>query len=136
MRTICVIAASAALLVSLPAFGQTKAAPIPPEPAETFAYTTPAEPKPLRAILEVGVVLTLGFAWYATSAPTVHEWDPGYRWSTFRQKITGVDVGLDANSFGTNFIGHPLGGTGYYLAARSNRLSILQSFGVAVAGSL
>jgi hypothetical protein len=112
------------------------ASPAPAEPAQTFAYTTPAEPTPLRALLELGAVFTLGFAWYATTAPTVQNWDPGYRWSTFRDKITGGDVGLDANSFGTNFIGHPLGGTGYYLAARSNRLGILQSFGFTIAGSL
>jgi hypothetical protein len=90
----------------------------------------------LRALLELGVVFTLGFAWYATSAPTVHRWDPGYRWSVFEDKLTGVHVGTDANSFGTNFIGHPLGGTGYYLAARSNRLTTWQSAGFAVAGSL
>ncbi len=104
-------------------------------PPETFAYTTPAKAEPLRAVLEVGAVLTVGFVWYATSAPNVNRWDVGYRWSTFREKITFDKVGFDANSLGTNFIGHPLGGTGYYLAARSNRLSILESFGVSVAGS-
>ena len=142
MRKSCV-AACAVVLASSPAFAETPrnelglvASPAPPEPVETFAYTTPAEARPLRALLELGAVFTLGFAWYATSAPTVENWDPGYRWSTFRDKITGGDVGLDANSFGTNFIGHPLGGTGYYLAARSNRLGILQSFGFTIAGSL
>lgn len=105
-------------------------------PAKTFEYTTTAEPKPLRAVLEIGAVLTLGFTWYATTAPTVHDWDPGYRWSIFRSKLTLQKLGPDANSFGTNFVGHPLGGTGYYLAARSNRLTILESFALSCAGSL
>lgn len=118
------------------AFGQTEQASPDPIPEETFAYTTPASAKPLRALLELGAVFTFGFAWYATTAPNVKNWDPGYRWGTFRDKLTGHDLATDLNSFGTNFIGHPLGGTGYYLAARSNRFTILQSFGVAVAGSL
>jgi hypothetical protein len=136
VRAICGILAAGALLVTAPAFGEDEAPPEGAVPRETLAYTTPAEAKPLRALLELGAVFTLGFAWYATSAPTVQHWDPGYRWSTFREKLTGVDLSTDANSFGTNFIGHPLGGTGYYLSARSNRLTIAQSFGIAVAGSL
>lgn len=143
MRKSCVAAVCAVVLASSPAFAETPrteldraAVPATAEPVGTFEYTTPVEPAPLRALLELGAVFTLGFAWYATTAPTVQNWDPGYRWSTFRDKITGGDVGLDANSLGTNFIGHPLGGTGYYLAARSNRLGILQSFGFTIAGSL
>lgn len=111
------------------------ASPLPPPP-ETLTYTEPAEPKPLRAAAEIAAVLTVGFAWYATTAPTVKNWDPGYRWATFKTKLTLQDFGTDTNQFGTNFIGHPAGGTGYYLAARANRLSIPVSFGLAVAGSL
>jgi hypothetical protein len=108
----------------------------PPPPSKTFTYTQPAEAKPLRAAAEIGAVLAVGFAWYATTAPTVKRWDPGYRWATFKNKLTLKDFGTDSNEFGTNFVGHPAGGTGYYLAARANRLSIPVSFGLAVTGSL
>jgi hypothetical protein len=135
VRLTSFVAAATLALATVPAHAQTELPPAP-APTETFAYTTPAEPNPLRAVLEIGAVFTLGFTWYATTAPTVNRWDVGYRWQTFRRKITFDHLGPDANSFGTNFIGHPLGGTGYYLAARSNRLSILQSFGMSVAGSL
>jgi len=131
VRKISLGAAAAFALASASALAQAE----PPVPSETFAYATPSEVKPLRAVLEIGAVLTLGFTWYATTAPTVHRWDVGYQWSTFRSKVTFEDFGPDANSFGTNFIGHPLGGTGYYLAARSNHLSILESFGMSLAGS-
>lgn len=87
----------------------------------------------LRATLEFQAVFTAGFLWYATT--THKNWQVDYSWPVFRKKVSGHAFGLDTNHFGTNFIGHPLGGTGYYLSARGNRLSILSSFGFAVAGS-
>lgn len=127
------------LLQARPVFSQTQPTnrDSPAEPAPTFAYTTTAEPRPLRAVLELGGIFALGFAWYATtSKDVVRNWDVNYSFETFRRKLTGDAFGPDTNAFGTNFIGHPLGGTGYYLSARSNRLGILPSFGFAVAGSL
>jgi Domain of unknown function (DUF3943) len=108
------------------------------ETAPTFAYASgsDAEPKALRAVLELEAVFALGFVWYATTGSLVSQWDVGYDWKRFRDKITGQSFGPDTNHFGTNFIGHPLGGTGYYLAARGSRLSILPSLGYAFAGSL
>jgi hypothetical protein len=137
VRSTCVAVASAIVLFSVPALGQTAKEPHDDDAAApTFAYTTPHETDSLRALLELGAVFTLGFTWYATSAPTVHRWDPGYRWAVFKQKITGTDLATDGNSFGTNFVGHPMGGTGYYLSARSNRMTILASSSFAVTGSL
>jgi hypothetical protein len=139
VRTACA-AALFVLLLGAPAHadpGATDATEAPPPSPPTFRYTTPADANPLRATLELGAVWTLGFAWYATTSnDIVHQWDVGYSWSKFEQKITGHAFGPDTNQFGTNFIGHPLGGTGYYLAARSNRLGILSSFGYSLAGSL
>jgi hypothetical protein len=90
----------------------------------------------LRAVLEHQGLFVLGFLWYVTTTDIRHDWDLGYRWGSFRDKLTGAAIELDTNKFGTNFIGHPLGGTGYYHAARSNGLSIAESFGFAVGGSL
>jgi hypothetical protein len=136
VRTTCAVMVFTTLL-SAPALAEPLAANAPPVPPPTFRYTTPVDPNPLRATLELGGVLALGFVWYATtSTDIVHQWDVNYDFETFREKITGQAFGADTNQFGTNFIGHPLGGTGYYLAARSNRLTILESFGYSLAGSL
>jgi hypothetical protein len=136
VRTTCAATVLVALL-SAPAHADPDVPDAPPAPPPTFRYTTPADTNPLRATLELGAVWTFGFAWYATtSTDIVHHWDVGYSWSAFEEKLTGQAFGPDTNQFGTNFVGHPLGGTGYYLAARSNRLGILQSFGYSIAGSI
>ena len=103
---------------------------------ETFAYTEPADPSYPRALLEMTGILSVGFLWYVTQTDIAQDYDVNYTWPVFRKKLTGEALGFDTNHFGTNFIGHPLGGTGYYLAARSNRLSIAESLGFAVFGSL
>ena len=104
------------------------------EPPPTFAYVTPyLERHYLRAALEFHAVLVQGFLWYATT--TRKNWQVDYSWPVFRNKLAGHAFSLDTNHFGTNFIGHPLGGTGYYLSARGNRLGILSSFAFAEAGS-
>jgi hypothetical protein len=106
--------------------------PIPP----TFAYTEPQEKHYLRAVLGVQSVFVLGFLWYLTAPDLNRGWSVDYDWTVFRRKVMGQAFGPDVNHFGTNFIGHPLGGTGYYLAARSSRLSIAESFLLSVGGSL
>ncbi len=107
----------------------------PPYPP-ALIYTTPAEPGGLRAVLQLHAVFLTGFVYYLTTARGVGDWDVNYEWTVFSNKLSGQSFGTDENHFGTNFIGHPLGGTGYYLAARSNRLTIYQSFGFSFAGSL
>jgi hypothetical protein len=129
------------MMLTTPALAQQQAEQhrsldVIPEPP-TFAYTTRAEPRPVRAAVELGGVLAVGFAWYAvTRRGAIRDGNLGYSWSVFRKKITGRAFGPDTNHFGTNFVGHPLGGTGYFLAARSNRLTVLESFAYAVGGSL
>jgi hypothetical protein len=115
-----------------------------PEPAvvapSIAAQTLPAEPEQekyyLRAILEHQGLFVLGLLWYVTTTDIRHDWDLGYRWNAFEDKLTGAAIKIDTNRFGTNFIGHPVGGTGYYIAARSNGLGIPEAFGFSVAGSL
>jgi hypothetical protein len=102
----------------------------------------PGEPRPsglaprsneLRAALEeVGIV---GSAWVLYSAKNFHaEPFPPPGPDSLLKKITGQAISFDANSISTNFVGHPLAGTGYYLAARGNRLPALTS-GLYAAGA-
>src|SRR5690606_36052133 len=101
-----------------------------------FSYTEAWDRNYLRALLQYQAITALGVLWYITTTDLDREWRLGYQWETFRGKLTGEAFGLDTNHFGTNFIGHPLGGTGYYHAARANRLTWPASFGFAIAGSL
>lgn len=96
----------------------------------------PEEKYYLRALLEHQGLFVLGLLWYVTTTDIRYDWDLGYRWSAFEDKLTGAAIKIDTNRFGTNFIGHPVGGTGYYIAARSNGLGIGEAFGFSVGGSL
>jgi hypothetical protein len=131
------------------AFGTTTAAADPPTGIESLAQREASSEPPmlvpprnvvekhyLRAVLEHQGLFVLGLLWYVTTTDIRHDWDLGYGWEAFEDKLTGASIKIDTNKFGTNFIGHPLGGTGYYIAARSNGLGIAESFGFSVAGSL
>ena len=89
-----------------------------------------------RAALEELGLLALGLAqyFYNHEANSV-DWDLSYDWPSLEQKLTGKAYAFDTNAFDTNFITHPASGTLYYLAARSNGLSLLASFGYAFTAS-
>jgi hypothetical protein len=122
--------AFAIVLASRHASGQAES---DPARVETFEYRQPARENHLRAVLQIQGVYAFGFLWYLTTA--LRRWDAGYRWQVYEQKLTTLP-GHDDNGFGTNFRGHPLGGTSYYFAARGNRLGVGTSFGIAILGSL
>lgn len=104
---------------------------------DAFRYTTPYPKDYFRAVLEGLGVLGIGFLEYLVSTkPSRSGVAPPYDWSIFHDKLGGNAQSFDINHFNTNFIGHPLGGTLYYLSARSNRLTLLPSFGWAFTGSL
>jgi hypothetical protein len=125
------LAFAAALAVARPATAE------PNDPYQTFRYEQEASPEIFRAVLEGVGVLSVGYIEYLTST---HQIKPGarvtYDSGLFIDKVSGNAQSFDANQFNTNFIGHPLGGTLYYFAARSNRLSVTQSFAWAFTGSL
>lgn len=100
---------------------------------DTFQYVGPTQKNYLRAIFELGALTTVGIAWYAIDVKKGANVD--YRWQMFERKLSGTAFGHDDNAFGTNFHGHGVGGNVYYLSARSNHLSIPESFGFAVAGA-
>jgi len=100
---------------------------------ETFAYTSPTEKNYLRAFLELEALTTVSVVWYVIAVR--QGGDVGYSWQMFERKLAGKAIAFDDNAFGTNFHGHGVGGNAYYLSARSNHLSIGESFGYAVAGA-
>ncbi|CAN5657855.1 hypothetical protein BH09MYX1_BH09MYX1_03340 [soil metagenome] len=110
----------------------------PPTTAATYRYTTRHPQNYFRAVLEGIGVLGMGFIEYLVSTKPASQpgISPAYDFSIFRDKLGGTAQSFDVNRFNTNFIGHPLGGTLYYLSARSNRLSWLGSFAWAFTGSL
>jgi hypothetical protein len=101
-----------------------------------FAYAEPAEANRLRNLLEQSGVMAFGFMYYLVGTGQVEDYDVAYRWPVFRRKLIGRAFGLDRSEFGTNFIGHPVGGTNYYAVARANQLGILESSAYAVGGAL
>jgi hypothetical protein len=110
---------------------------------EAFPLAVPHKAHVLRASLEVGGVLAIGFVDYLlnTSARGGEQragddrWALRYDWPDLRGKFTGSAYELDNNRFGTNYASHPFAGTLYYTAARSNHLSIPESFLFAAFGS-
>lgn len=97
------------------------------------AWEEPAHP--LRALLQLETTLLLGWVYYLTTADLPRQFDVDYRWDTLERKLTGGSFAFDTNHFGTNFIGHPLGGAGYYLSARANGAGPLAASAVAFVGS-
>lgn len=89
----------------------------------------------VRAFLELQAVFLLGVIYYGSTGNSDSGFSVNYDWDVFRRKISGQSFNSDRNHFATNFIGHPLGGAGYYLSARSNGLGVLASSAVSFAGS-
>jgi len=107
-----------------------------PEASYTFEYRTPREKYYLRPILEELGLLGLGLAYYFQQhEANAVDWDLDYSWDSFEQKLDGRAYAFDTNHFNTNFVTHPVAGMLYYLAARGNRLSVLESLGYSFASS-
>ncbi len=86
----------------------------------------------LEEVLILGV--ELGQYWKDRDINS-EDWDLDYSWETFRDKLDGSAYAFDTNRFETNFAYHPLAGALYHLAARNNRLGLLESLGFSVASS-
>ena len=121
-------------LLGICSFGSAQAhAETTPRAPDTFEYQKPTEKNYLRAVLELEALTTVSVVWYVIDVR--HGSDVDYHWPVFERKLAGSALGHDDNGFGTNFRGHALGGSAYYLSARGNHLSIAESFGFAVAGA-
>lgn len=82
------------------------------------------------AILSIGV----GQYWYNREENS-RDWQLNYDWPSLRARLDGEAYAFDTNGFDTNFLFHPVAGTFYYLAARSNRMTPLESLAVAFGAS-
>lgn len=102
----------------------------------TFEYVEPRAPDYPRAALELVMLLGVGFADYVSKHDLNSlDWDFSYSWGGLRNKLSPRGYSFDTNGFDTNFIRHSAAGTAYYWAARSNRLSILESLVAAFVAS-
>jgi Domain of unknown function (DUF3943) len=91
----------------------------------------------VRAGIEVFALVAVGTALYWADADTNSaDWDLTWDLESWRKKlITGEGLAFDINKFDTNAVSHPVAGTLYYLAARTNTLSIPASLLFAISGS-
>ncbi len=92
-------------------------------------------PNYFRAALEEIAILGGGAVQYASTSSNSQDWDLGYDWPSYRSKLSGASVRFDTNRYDTNMVTHPVAGTLYYIAARSNRLSVLESLFFAAGSS-
>lgn len=104
-----------------------------PEAPRTFEYQTPQRKHYLRAALEELGLIGAGLGYYfIKQQENSIDWALDYTWRGFRSKLTCESCALDQNFFDTNYVTHPLAGTLYYIAARGNRLTVLESLGYAL----
>jgi hypothetical protein len=90
------------------------------------------EPKPLRAALELGVMLGGGTAWYwITREQNARDWDA----TDLAGRLNGRDWRIDNNGLDVNFFYHGLSGTAYYGIARANHLSMPLAYAYAFTSS-
>jgi hypothetical protein len=129
--------APAALVVATTAARPARAEPVSEMPGgPAFHYDRPQERQYVRAVLEELGILGLGEIEYQVDqSSNAVDWDLAYDWPSFRSKLTFQSVAFDTNRFPTNWVTHPASGYLYYSAARSNRLSMPESFLFSVAAS-
>ncbi len=133
----------AALTATVPAPAPAPAMVPTVDPYATFPLAIPHDKHYVRAALEIGGVLAIGLVDYmlsttargGTTRAGDTRWGLRYDWNVLRGKLIGTGLNLDTNKNPTNYVSHPLAGTLYYSAARSNHLSLAESFGFAIVAS-
>jgi Domain of unknown function (DUF3943) len=94
-------------------------APPPPHGDDTFRYLEPQVAHPWRAAGWIGLELSLHMAQYLlTERPPGPIYETAY---TPWDKVAHGAVSFDANTFRTNFLGHPFMGASMYQLARGSR---------------
>jgi hypothetical protein len=98
---------------------------------ETFTYAreTSNRNRYLRTAIDTAVVLGLTSLYYWGTKTFSSDFDYDVSFETLRKKFSGEAIRFDDNTFNTNSVpGHSLAGAAYYLMARNNNLSRLESF--------
>lgn len=91
------------------------------------------EPNYVLAGGEMMLMLGGGTAWYWIDRErNVADWD----FPSIQQRFTFEAVRFDNNTFGINFLAHPLNGTAFHALSRASHLSLAESFGFGMATSL
>jgi len=103
---------------------------------QLLRYREPPSQHHVRLALEELAILGAGLGqyWYNRDENS-QDWQLNYDWLSLRARLNGEAYAFDANGFDTNFLFHPVAGTFYYLAARSNRLTPFESLAVAFGAS-
>lgn len=136
--------AVASSLLTRSALADEPVAPVPAvDPHAAFPLVQQHDKHYIRAGLEVGGVLAVGLVDYmlsttargGTTRAGDTRWGLRYDWQVMRGKLIGTGLDLDTNKIATNYVSHPLAGTLYYSAARSNHLSLAESYAYAILGS-
>jgi hypothetical protein len=128
VRSLALAAAAAVVAATSSARAGT-----PPGDDDTFRYLEPQEAHPARAAGWIGLELSLHMAQYLlTDRPPGPIYETTY---TPWDKLAHGAVSFDANTFRTNFLGHPLMGASMYQWARGSRLPAWLASLYTVAGS-
>ncbi|MEO6602270.1 MAG: DUF3943 domain-containing protein [Polyangiaceae bacterium] len=99
---------------------------------DAISYTTPQHPRYLRVALEELAIFGGGLLQYQYDKKSnARDWQFKYNWPSLRDRLEGKAYSFDSNGFDTNFLFHPISGTLYYSAARSNHLNPFEAFAVA-----
>lgn len=85
----------------------------------------------LRALTEIALALGLATVWYIADDRNVFDWD----FPSIEERFNGRAWRFDNNTFGINYLAHPLNGAGMYVLSRGNRIGVWPSFGYTVLGS-
>ncbi len=115
----------------------------PHDEFEAFPLLVPHGKHWIRAGVEVGAIVIVGFVDYLLNTGARgglvvagdEKWALRYDWPRLRGKLIGTAYELDANRFGTNYVSHPIAGSLYYQVARSNHLTFGESFLFSLLGS-
>jgi hypothetical protein len=93
------------------------------------------DPNLARSVLQVSTLFGLGLAWFYYEKDNQEDQLYNTR-SALIERFTSLDAWkFDTNVYETNAVAHPLAGAGYYLIARTNGYSNLESLAFSYAGS-
>ncbi len=97
---------------------------LPPFPRERPATD-------FRALLEISAALGIATIWYILDDRNVFDWDH----PSLEERLNGEAWRFDNNTFGINYLAHPLNGAGMYVLSRGNRVGVWPSLGYTILGS-